>query len=150
MSKSGLIAGKPKLADSSYHIIIFLRPGKEIRVVRKGILLMSTLPITAPFAYYLQAPEHLQAAGKQRPALICMYFYCLYRGHMLLIYGTANGKATLWVMEGSVPARLLSFPKWATQTQSLGTSSLNIKHLAQLWLKVQEGMPLPQPRSWTF
>lgn len=52
MSRSGLIAGKPKPADSGYHITIMSRPGKEITVVTKVIPLKTVLPVTAPFPYY--------------------------------------------------------------------------------------------------
>lgn len=74
MSRSGLIDGKPKLADSSYHITIMSWPGKEITVVTKGIPVKTVLPVTASFPH-TTSTRAFAGSGAGVEAMPCLDLY---------------------------------------------------------------------------
>lgn len=119
----GLIGGKPKPAESGYpHNNNAMAQewdygGYKMNPSKNRAAHLSILPVLP------QVPEHLQAPGvgwKQSPALIYTCFCCLCWGHTFLIYGTANGEARLWVMQGSRMARAAVVPKRSRSSSEPG------------------------------
>lgn len=118
MSWPGPSAQKVKPAGSSYQVTITSMPGKRLWCLQLDSHWkhLSQHPSHTPTG--AQAGYQMGLGWKQSIALLCMHFYCLYWDHTFLIYGTVNGKATPWVMQGKGLARLLSFWKRTAGVQS--------------------------------